>query len=258
LFERIFDAPFPKARPKWLVNERGKRMELDGLNPERKIAFEYQGRQHFTDVPFFHRKGSLDQRMRDDAQKVALCMARGVTLVAVPQTIDQGQMQEFIYTECARQGLPVKRKPPIDLALLDFYPSFDLQRMHDYARAKGGECLAEYFPGVAVSVWWRCRKGHEWAGSFHELKRRNGWCPECAANHPLTISDMRRIAKERGGELLSTEYLNVAKNLRWRCANGHEWEASGNMVRNAPGGHPNSPTHGHLKFPHPDRASMRR
>ena len=24
-----------------------------------------------------------------------------------------------------------------------------------------------------------------------------------------------------------------------------------------PGGHPNSPTHGHLKFPHPDRASMR-
>jgi len=25
-----------------------------------------------------------------------------------------------------------------------------------------------------------------------------------------------------------------------------------------PGGHPNSPTHGHLKFPHPDRASMRR
>ena len=26
----------------------------------------------------------------------------------------------------------------------------------------------------------------------------------------------------------------------------------------APGGHPTSPTHGHLKFPHPDRASMRR
>jgi len=25
-----------------------------------------------------------------------------------------------------------------------------------------------------------------------------------------------------------------------------------------PGGHPNSPTRGHLKFPHPDRASMRR
>lgn len=25
-----------------------------------------------------------------------------------------------------------------------------------------------------------------------------------------------------------------------------------------PDGHPNSPTHGHLKFPHPDRASMRR
>ena len=33
-----------------------------------------------------------------------------------------------------------------------------------------------------------------------------------------------------------------------------------NFPKNAitnPGGHPNSPTHGHLKFPHPDRASMR-
>ena len=30
------------------------------------------------------------------------------------------------------------------------------------------------------------------------------------------------------------------------------------VVRHAPGGHSNSPTHGHLKFPHPDRASMRR
>ena len=29
-------------------------------------------------------------------------------------------------------------------------------------------------------------------------------------------------------------------------------------VREHPGGHPNSPTHGHLKLPHPDRASMRR
>lgn len=29
-------------------------------------------------------------------------------------------------------------------------------------------------------------------------------------------------------------------------------------TRQFPGGHPNSPTHGHLKFPHPDRASMRR
>jgi hypothetical protein len=233
LFERIFDAPFAKARPKWLVNERGKRMELDGLNSALKIAFEYQGRQHFTYVPFFHQGQSLDQRMRDDAQKAALCKAHGITLIAIPQTVDQAQMQEFIYCECDRQGLRVERKPPIDLALLEFYPSFDLQRMRDYARAKGGECLAEYFPGVAVKVRWRCAKGHEWMTSFHEVKRRNGWCPQCSVNHPLALADMQRLAKERGGELLSTEYINVAQNLRWKCAKGHEWEATGNMVRNA-------------------------
>ena len=33
---------------------------------------------------------------------------------------------------------------------------------------------------------------------------------------------------------------------------------SDQIARQSPDGHPNSPTHGHLKFPHPDRASMRR
>ena len=36
------------------------------------------------------------------------------------------------------------------------------------------------------------------------------------------------------------------------------WESVERANRSLdPGGHPNSPTHGHLKFPHPDRASMR-
>ena len=37
-----------------------------------------------------------------------------------------------------------------------------------------------------------------------------------------------------------------------------QYEYLGTWVDRDPGGHPNSPTHGHLKFPHPDRASMRR
>lgn len=233
MFERVFGTPFPKARPKWLVNERGNRMELDGLSVSLGVAFEYQGPQHFARVEHFHRKGSLEQRMRDDAMKVTLCRANAVTLIPVPHKVGQKELQKFIYDECLRLGVAVQRKPTVDLAELDFYPSFDLARLREYAQSRGGQCLTDYFPGVAVPVRWRCAQGHEWSGSFHELSRRNGWCPACTGNAPLTLADMRKLARERGGDCLSAEYVNSTQKLRWRCAQGHIWLAAGNDVRNS-------------------------
>jgi hypothetical protein len=233
MFERIFDAPFAKSRPRWLVNARGKQMELDGFNQEMNLAFEYQGRQHYAEVAHFHRKGSLARRRRDDAAKNVLCKAHEITLIEVPHTIQHEDVQQFIYDQCRSLGLKVARKPPIELAHLDFYPSFDLTRLRDYAEARGGKCLTDYFPGVAVPVKWRCAHGHEWLCSFQEISRRDGWCPVCAVNSPLALADMQQLAHERNGECLSTEYGNISKKLRWRCASGHEWAATGNDVRNS-------------------------
>lgn len=39
-----------------------------------------------------------------------------------------------------------------------------------------------------------------------------------------TIDDMRVLARQRGGDCLSDEYLGVDAKLKWRCANGHVWE----------------------------------
>ena len=43
---------------------------------------------------------------------------------------------------------------------------------------------------------------------------------------------MQKLAQERGGECLSTVYENSFKMLRWRCAEGHEWEATGTNIKN--------------------------
>jgi hypothetical protein len=163
---------------------------------------------------------------------VALCTAHAVTLIHVPHTVSQNSLQGFIYDECSRLGVPVERKPSIDLAHLDFYPSFDLTRLREYAKTKGGECLTGYFPGVAVPVRWKCAQGHEWKARAIDVRRGN-WCPVCAGNYPLTLADMHQLARERGGKCLSTEYINSAQKLRWRCAEGHVWLATGNDVRNS-------------------------
>lgn len=42
---------------------------------------------------------------------------------------------------------------------------------------------------------------------------------------------LHELAKKRGGELLSDTYLGDRMKLRWRCANGHEWEAAPNGIQ---------------------------
>ena len=47
----------------------------------------------------------------------------------------------------------------------------------------------------------------------------------------LTIEQMHALAKERGGVCLSTVYVNSYTKLRWRCSEGHEWEATPSNVK---------------------------
>jgi hypothetical protein len=47
----------------------------------------------------------------------------------------------------------------------------------------------------------------------------------------LTIELMQRWAFERGGECLSTTYVNQYTPLRWRCARGHEWSVRPSNIR---------------------------
>jgi hypothetical protein len=92
LLERLLGIPFPKARPAFLRRAAGNGLELDGYNEERKLAFEYQGEQHYRYVPFFHRTpaGWAAQQVRD-AEKAAKCSAHKVKLLIIPYYVQLGQ-----------------------------------------------------------------------------------------------------------------------------------------------------------------------
>ncbi len=114
-------------------------------------------------------------------------------------------------------------------------PRFGIERMRDLARRRGGECLSDEFRAVLAPLRWRCGEGHEWDAKPYGVLRGQ-WCPKCARQRGqhrprLTLDDMHEIASARGGRCISTEYLNCFVKLRWRCANGHEWEAKPADVR---------------------------
>lgn len=61
-------SPLNNHSPAWLG-----RLQLDFYYPQHKLAFEFQGRQHFTDTALMER----------DERKAKLCKANGVLLIPI-------------------------------------------------------------------------------------------------------------------------------------------------------------------------------
>ncbi len=116
-FECIFKTKFPKQRPEWLVNPlSGGRMHLDGYNKKLKLAFEFNGPQHYKMYPKYHKtyQDFIEQQKRD-MFKAFLCKKNGITLITVPYTLDYDEFQEHIQAEYMRlTGKEIKTVPKYD------------------------------------------------------------------------------------------------------------------------------------------------
>lgn len=81
----IIPSPLLNYKHPELVHSSGWKMELDIFYPTLKIAFEFNGRQHYQDSF----RGNLHlQRSRDTEKKVA-CESLNITLVSVPYWWDR-------------------------------------------------------------------------------------------------------------------------------------------------------------------------
>ncbi|MFX1495750.1 MAG: hypothetical protein ACFFBZ_15815, partial [Promethearchaeota archaeon] len=97
-FKRIFGVDFEKVRPDWLVNpETGKRLELDGYSKILKIAFEYNGPQHYEYFERYHKsiQDYYDQLIRDEYKK-KICEVNDIILIIIPYDVKPSEMQDFI------------------------------------------------------------------------------------------------------------------------------------------------------------------
>ena len=100
IMETIFRAPFTSVRPDFLLYKNGKNLELDGYNEQLQVAFEYQGIQHRTFTPRFHksRQDFILQQERD-AFKKKICEERGIRLLEIPDTVPFDDLEKYIVAE---------------------------------------------------------------------------------------------------------------------------------------------------------------
>ena len=102
--------------------------------------------------------------------------------------------------------------------------------MQAYAAKFGDRCISDRYVNSNTKLLWRCAVGHEFEAVQCSVAAGH-WCPDCAGTRKGSLEDLHAVARQRGGDCLSREYLGVGAPHRWRCAEGHEWEAVARRVK---------------------------
>lgn len=94
VMERLYGVKFPPYE-QFVINPRtGRWLTLDGYNPNLKLAFEYQGPQHYDFPNYLSRQGRMtkqqfEQGLWRDRYKKMACKRAGIRLLRIPHTEDR-------------------------------------------------------------------------------------------------------------------------------------------------------------------------
>lgn len=112
-----------------------------------------------------------------------------------------------------------------------------LETLKNIAKERGGKCLSKEYINNSTKVQFKCGEGHVWLMRPHDFKAGQ-WCPKCGRKNRVEkvktpIEIFIKHAKQKGGKLLSDNYINGHAKLLWQCDKGHHWQATGAMVLHA-------------------------
>ena len=103
--------------PNIIWEKTGRSLQLDIYIPDKMLAFEYQGKQHFTTVSLF---SSAQDRLNVDKYKLKRCNELGITLIQIPYwwNGDISSLKSTIHSFRPNilseipVGLPISSSPP--------------------------------------------------------------------------------------------------------------------------------------------------
>ena len=224
-FEQLFNKVFNKDRPNWLINERGNQMELDGYCKDLRIAFEYQGEQHYKITSYIKTKKYLDQRQNDDRHKYKLCREHGVRLFVINYKHDLLKLPDLIKQKSKLLGVDANKinfKKKINFNKV-YKHKTNIKRMQELSKKMGGRCVSKNYINMMTKLKWECKNKHTWKSLPMSIVKGH-WCPDCARG-TLTIQEMHKIAESKDGKCLSNIYKNNHTKLKWMCSRKHIWKA---------------------------------
>ncbi|TFG03014.1 MAG: winged helix-turn-helix transcriptional regulator [Promethearchaeota archaeon] len=96
---------------------------------------------------------------------------------------------------------------------------------------KGGKLLSIEYINAHTHVKVQCPKGHKWDITPTNVKS-GYWCPVCKKETlskkltKYTIKDLKKFARNKGGDCLEDTYKGWGRNHHWKCGCEHKWTAT--------------------------------
>jgi hypothetical protein len=241
----LFGCDFLRVRPQWL-RLNGKRLELDGYNESLALAFEHQGAHHYEEQRYGATGVSQSAQKERDAFKRKTCKKHGVTLVIIPEVprlLKLEMLDAFIRKSIASRKDLVKvisKKRPVALKKAELSHLKMAERTERFLRTlreRRGTLVSQYL-GAKHKVTVKCSEGHLFEiAPTHVVSGK--WCKKCylkkireTPTELVSVGELRALAKQRKGVLVSRVVKRVEEPLIWKC-NIHKvlWSASAYSIR---------------------------
>ena len=95
-----------------------------------------------------------------------------------------------------------------------------IEFIQEVAKSYGGKCLSKKYFGVQVPLKWMCKNGHTFDRRFDVIQYNGIWCPQCSKNDKW-YEKFQELAEERGGTLMTENYVSIETKYKWKCKEGH-------------------------------------
>lgn len=232
IFEELTDFLFLLTR-----KELDGRLELDGYCKELKIAFEYNGEQHYDPQHYYNllqNKNDYDSQAIRDSKKRMLCAKKKITLIEIRHTNNTDYLEKDIRSRLLDLGICLARKKII-------WSKFQ-ERVDDFKKSattlqnKNIILLTKAYLGSHSRHEFRCSKCHYiWKAVLKDVLYRSG-CPMCAGSVKHSIEDVRKMAEKSKIILLSNVYTSMQKKHKFKCQKcKHIWHAKPNQIQQGQG-----------------------
>jgi hypothetical protein len=117
------------------------------------------------------------------------------------------------------------------------HPTWTVADFRRFASERGGKLVGGGAPSRVPQVarerlTFECQAGHRWTARASAIKYHGPWCQKCMGiSQRASIEEMQSIASERGGSVVSKEYVDAFTKLLWQCRLGHEFWAKPNHIK---------------------------
>ena len=212
-------------------------LQLDGYNSKKRIAFEYQGYQHYTENSHFHTDESrYNSQIERDNFKKQLCKKNKITLIEIFEfkTIRAGRIQLFVdQVKRTLNELNLSyNHEPFQLDLVELYrgKKSELYEQAKIIVEKNNGSIQEFI-GAENKHTYTCSKGHKTTNRILSvIIKSNASCASCEATSKYKA--LKDIIESKGGKLIDKKLKpkGYSESYTWICNNGHKRDSKGQYL----------------------------